>query len=145
MSIAVSKLVWDYGPQNPSDTLMLLALADFADHTGYCWPGVDTLARMCRVSRRSAQRTLRRLEDEGFIKVVVKGHGRLSNRYQMDLMFLEYRDVSVTSRGDVSVTSEVTSASPYPSRNHHENHQQGPLSPWLSEGEGEKEGEDAWR
>jgi hypothetical protein len=85
VSIAVSKSVWDNGPETPTDTLMLLALAEHSDHTGYCWPGIETLARMCRVSRRSAQKTLRKLESEGWIRVVVKGGGRLSNRYQIDL------------------------------------------------------------
>lgn len=149
MSIAISKLVWENGPENPADTLMMLALAEHADHTGYCWPGVEALARKCRVSRRTAQRTLRKLEADGWMRVVVRGRGRLSNRYQINVPNLEYGAYRDASRRDTHVASDATPTSPEPSRNHQKNHQTLSSSsehdPWAAEGEGVDLFPNPWR
>jgi len=47
----------------PSTKLVLLALADIADDTGYCWPSVKTIARKAGVSPRTVQRLLLELRE----------------------------------------------------------------------------------
>lgn len=50
MSIAAYKRVWDHSQQLGTDKLLLLALAEFADDQGLCWPSVERLARMIGVA-----------------------------------------------------------------------------------------------
>jgi len=47
---------------------VLVALADFADENGYCFPAQDTLAGMTGQDSRSVRRHLAELEVSGFIK-----------------------------------------------------------------------------
>ena len=54
--------VWRFAPADGSDLLLLLALADFCDDEGRCYPAVVTLAHKTRRTRRAVQYTLRRLE-----------------------------------------------------------------------------------
>lgn len=91
MSIKVSSLVWQNGPDKSPDMLMLLAIADNADDDGTAWPSIETLARKCRVDRRTAQRTVRRLETDGWLSTVTGGGTRggrevgIPNRYRIDV------------------------------------------------------------
>lgn len=91
MSIKVSSLVWQNGPDKSPDMLMLLAIADNADDDGTAWPSIETLARKCRVDRRTAQRTVRRLEVDGWLTTITGGGTRggrevgIPNRYRIDV------------------------------------------------------------
>lgn len=51
-----------------AELLLLLALADHANSDGVCWPAVEKLAAMARVSTRQAQRYLARLEAAGYLR-----------------------------------------------------------------------------
>jgi len=139
MSVKVMGLVWGAGPPAPADRLMLLAIADCADDTGLAWPGVDLLATKCCVGRRSAQRTIRRLEEDGWVTTTPGGGSRagrrtgIPNRYRINLERLNgatsTSPVTSTSQGgvsrspcdvddayrDVRVPSGATSTSPEPS------------------------------
>lgn len=58
--------VWDDSEASGTDLLVLLAIADAADQDGgNAWPGIDRIAGMCRVSARTVQRSISRLEDLG--------------------------------------------------------------------------------
>lgn len=59
--------VWDNGPAAHGDLLVLLALADFADDGGHCWPSIARVAEKARMSERNCRRILRRLEDAGHL------------------------------------------------------------------------------
>lgn len=59
--------VWEYGPDDPSELLVLLALADFANDKGECYPGVKTVADMARMSQRNCTRVIGKLCEEGFL------------------------------------------------------------------------------
>lgn len=51
-----------------SDLLVLIVLADHAhDDGGGAYPSVETIAKLARLTRRGAQKSLRRLEDAGLI------------------------------------------------------------------------------
>lgn len=52
---------------SPVDRLLLLLLADTADESAICWPGVRRLAHECGCSMRTIQRRLQNLEQAGFI------------------------------------------------------------------------------
>jgi len=51
----------------PTPKLVLLVLADHADDKGFCFPGVDTIARRASVSERTLTRVLASLEENGYI------------------------------------------------------------------------------
>lgn len=75
MSIRVMNRVWEHAEYKESTLLILLALADFADDNGICWPEVPTLAAKARVSDRRAIDIIQVLEKEGAI-VYQRGGGR---------------------------------------------------------------------
>jgi hypothetical protein len=62
--------VWDQDIKS-SDKLVLLALADHADHDGVCWPGMRRIAEKCSVSKRTVINSLNRLIDK---QLIMKKH-----------------------------------------------------------------------
>lgn len=75
MSIKYMSSVWDHAKLNGNELLLLLALADYADGEGRCWPKVATLAKRIRVSKRQTQRYLANLAANGYITRVVNPPG----------------------------------------------------------------------
>ena len=67
MSIDVMSWVWKHADVSGATLLILLALADYANHNGICWPGVAALAEKSRVSERYVRDLLGDLERDGFI------------------------------------------------------------------------------
>ena len=67
MSVKVMSLVWDHGPESSTDRFVLLALADYADDNGECWPAIATLARKCQISERTVIRAINRLRSDGYL------------------------------------------------------------------------------
>jgi hypothetical protein len=53
----------------PAPKLILLALADAANHVDECWPGIPFLAQKCCVSERTVQRVLQQFEIAGLMVV----------------------------------------------------------------------------
>jgi len=70
MAVRVSAAVWDGYPGGGSDLLALLALADWADDDGRCFPSMQRIADKMRLSKSQAQRAVHRLIDSGFVQVV---------------------------------------------------------------------------
>lgn len=66
MSVKVSSWAWDQ-PLGGNDKVVLLALADWARDDGLCWPGQDAVAAKARVSTKTVQRLLGKLEEGGYL------------------------------------------------------------------------------
>lgn len=81
--------VWALEGLGPSETLVLLALADAADDDGFCWPSQATLARKSRQTDRNVRRILNRLEGMGLLHIEARSstHGRRSNLYYLNVGF----------------------------------------------------------
>lgn len=79
-------LVWEHSQQSGSSLLVLLALADFADDDGYCYPSVARLAKKARLSERATQYALRDLEEAGELSVERGGGRRKANRYKVQTL-----------------------------------------------------------
>lgn len=68
------------------ELLVLLALANFANDEGVCWPSMAELGSRARMSERSARRYIRRLEEKGLLECPsTKGGKGRSNRYRLVL------------------------------------------------------------
>jgi hypothetical protein len=71
----------------PSETLVLVALADNAsDDRRLAWPSMASICRRSRLSRRGAQKILRRLEERGLIDIATGGQhegANLTNHYRL--------------------------------------------------------------
>lgn len=75
MSIKVSSEVWASSSSKSSSRLVLLALADYTDDDGYCYPSIARLAVKCVLTERGVQLILRDLERTGEL-VTERGAGR---------------------------------------------------------------------
>jgi hypothetical protein len=76
--------VWDdLHTQAHSELLVLLALADWANDDGHCWPTISALATKARLSERAVQQILGRLTTTGRIRRIQGGGRGRANRYQV--------------------------------------------------------------
>ena len=74
MSLEVSNFYWDRCPGvKGSARLVILALADYCNPAGWCYPSVPELARRCGLSDRGAQKILAGLAAGGHIAVEANG------------------------------------------------------------------------
>src|ERR1044072_9077547 len=88
--------VWEHSWVKGSELLLLLAIADHADDQGRnAWPSIARLAERTRVDRRTVQRLLRRLAQQGCLAVEHTDGPRGTNRYTV-LM----RTATLTNRVD---------------------------------------------
>ena len=70
MSLEVSNFYWERCPSiKASARLVILALANYCNDAGWCYPSVPELARRCALSDRGAQKVLARLAAGGHIAV----------------------------------------------------------------------------
>ena len=73
--------IWETAAVDGATLLVLLALADYANDTGVCWPSREALAQKSRVSTRHVKRILRALEFRGLIETDVNGGPKGVNVY----------------------------------------------------------------
>jgi len=66
VSIKVMTAVWPLR-LSAFDKLVLLALADISDDEGRCFPAMRTLTEKCGMDDRTVQRSLKRLQEGGFL------------------------------------------------------------------------------
>jgi nitric oxide synthase oxygenase domain/subunit len=69
MAIKIMTAVWENAPYQGCTLLTLLALADYANEQGFCWPAITTLAHKSRQSERNTQRCIQQLINDGFLSV----------------------------------------------------------------------------
>jgi hypothetical protein len=72
----------------PTPKIVLLALCDIADDSGFCYPSIHTLATKCTLDERTVQRVIRKLTDEHFLAVEERFRrdgARTSNGYRISL------------------------------------------------------------
>ena len=119
MSVKLSGFILDTNLP-PTETLLMLALADYADEQGVCWPSKETLARRSRISKRTVDKYVNQLAKNGWLSVEKNG-GRKSNCYRLNID-------KIFSEGCRPCTPEVqpilhprgaTHAAPEPPYNHH--------------------------
>lgn len=82
MSIRASAWAWTVETE-PTAKFVLVALADFADETGLCWPSVSTLVQRTRLAERTIQNAMRGLETNGL--VVTERRDGKPTRYRLQI------------------------------------------------------------
>lgn len=123
--------VWENSKAGGRDRLVLLAIADSADHDGAnAWPSNATLAHKCQMSPRTVQRSVQALVDLGELEVERQGgpserSDRRPNRYRIvmdgasechpEAESDSERGDRTAERGDNSGQNGVTLLSSYPS------------------------------
>ncbi|WP_194271097.1 helix-turn-helix domain-containing protein [Zoogloea sp. 1C4] len=86
MSVRTLSKVWDGFPGGGSELLALLALADWSDDEGRCFPSMASIGRKTRLSEKQARRIVHNLEEAGFLRVIGgQTGGGMSRRYQIAL------------------------------------------------------------
>jgi hypothetical protein len=84
MTTKITAEVWEHSQAKGSALLLLLALADHADSVhAQCWPAVERLSMMIRMSERNTQYLLRKLEADGHIAIQLRGSPRKTNLYRI--------------------------------------------------------------
>ena len=84
MSILKMAEVWASAEVEGSELLVLLALADFANDDGSCWPSVATVAKKSRLTERGTRGIIRRLEKQGLVSTVIStGGAGHSSKYRV--------------------------------------------------------------
>lgn len=109
MSIRVMTLVWDGFPGGGSDLLAMLALADWSDDNGCCYPSMSAIAAKTRLSRSQAQRVIHGLIDSGFVQVIgneLGGAPGTTRQYRIVLTKLTC-STDATPTGRVDATGSV--------------------------------------
>lgn len=89
MSFRLAVEAFDAKVGNPLRKLVLLKLADQANDDGLCWPSYETVAKACEVDRRSVIRHIKKLEEDGFLRIErvydKKAKKNKSNRYHLTI------------------------------------------------------------
>ena len=82
MNLAWRKAVRDSRDKYVDSTAVAVAftLDSYADKTGYCWPSRATIAAGAKLTDKTVDQALRRLEHAGFL-TASRSKGRTSNRY----------------------------------------------------------------
>jgi hypothetical protein len=76
VSVKVLARVWAHSNQSGGALLVMLALADFANDDGECWPSIPVLAEKARLTERGIQYLLPILEQAGEIRRIRSTGGR---------------------------------------------------------------------
>jgi hypothetical protein len=95
VTIAAIQAVFDNFRGKPTDTLVLLALADRADRDNWeCYPSIADTAARTNLCERAVQASLKRLQEDGAIECIRYGGvagsrgGMPTNRYRIVRSFL---------------------------------------------------------
>jgi hypothetical protein len=87
MSIKVMSWVFEQN-LNPTQKIILMALADHCDDSGKCWPGLNGISEKCNLHISTIQRNIHKLEDDGFIRITERKRpngSQTSNLYQLNI------------------------------------------------------------
>ena len=102
MSIRYTNAVWKTN-LNQTEKIIMLALADYANEAGECFPSIQALVKKCSITDRAIQKTLIKLIEKNLLKII-KRNARSSIYFlSMDNIILHKIDgeiISSDNQGD---------------------------------------------
>jgi hypothetical protein len=90
--------VWEKAPYREGTLLALLALADWANDEGVCWPKIAQVAHKARLSHSGAEYCMRKLTKEGAISVIKDNHRHNGKVYKLGPQYLRVLSTETLSR-----------------------------------------------
>src|SRR5579871_6578521 len=117
MSIKQMSAVWEKAAtDDPSVLLVMLALADWSNDSGVCWPAMESIAEKCRISVRHAQRIIRHMEECGWLEVTRKTGRTHTSTYRLKVptcqVLFEIKGVDDAPIKDERVTCKTERVTP---------------------------------
>lgn len=101
-------IVWNMKGERAERRLVLLALADYADKDGLCYPSLMQISERCLISKEAASRIISRFIALGYISRISGGSGRGHNsEYQIHKDALKV-DPATTIKEVLKVDAEST-------------------------------------
>ena len=88
MSVRALNWAFDQKGMQPASKLLLIALANHADDSGYAWPGIEGIADRWDMSPRTVSRHIHLLSIDGLISVSPRyrdNGSQTSNAYQLSM------------------------------------------------------------
>lgn len=84
VSIRVMTWVWDQSPYKDDALLIHLALADWCNDEGVCWPTQQRIAAKARCSVEHVRRVTKRMQQDGYLVILDSSRGPgSSHKYQL--------------------------------------------------------------
>lgn len=118
MSIRIMTAVWQSSPYTGDRLLIHLALADFANDEGECWPSQPTIARKARCSVRHVRTTINTMIADGIVEITEQRVGRGGRTCYLLRSGTEF--LSDAESGTVEQSKRKTAASDSSIKNRHE-------------------------
>lgn len=81
MSIRLMSAIFESETLGPTERLVMLALADHADDDGRCYPSILRLCQRTGLSERAVQTNIRKLVQQGYIRIIPGGGKGNANLY----------------------------------------------------------------
>lgn len=103
MAIKWINEIWTHSPEKGSALLVHLALADYANDDGKCWPSVATIAKKARITDRQVRRVFNVLTAKKLIDISFRVD--TSSIYQLYPCQNVTPDVGVRSTPDIGSTT----------------------------------------
>ena len=100
--------VWDSSPYEGKALLIHLAMADFADDDGTCYPSQTTLAAKARATDRYVRDAIKTMIADGYVEMISVSTGRGSHRYRL----LQVPRNSVPPRNSEAANMSLSSGDP---------------------------------
>ena len=101
-------LVFENGPNDQAERLILLAIADNADDGGMAFPGITLLAQKSCMSERHCMRVIQKMETDGWMLVQRRatGFARKGNVYRLNVTKLAVsHDTAMSLQNSRDITS----------------------------------------
>jgi hypothetical protein len=84
MSVRFISAIWTDAPYDGGVLLVLLALADYCNDEGECWPRVGSIAKKARLTERQTYNILGQLKADGVLDVIPGGGRGIPSRYKLN-------------------------------------------------------------
>jgi hypothetical protein len=103
VSVETSNRVWKYSQKGGTPLLLLLAMADWSDDWGYCYPSIEQMAVKCRQTDRNILNLIADLEQAGEMRRVARGKGG-RGKFSGSV----YQVIVGMSRDEISASEQVS-------------------------------------